>query len=286
MAIPFTVKMSDDRVLRCDLFPAPGEARGLLVISHGFKGFKDWGMFPYAAERIAVQTGIDVITYNFSHNGVGEEPMDFTELDKFAHNTYSRQLEDVEALIHTVYAEHFPKPLTTPLFLLGHSWGAGVSLLYALEHPKDVCGVISWNGVAHPDIFSAQEKEEMRTNGVAYTLNGRTKQNMPLNAEILHDLELNAERYHIVNRIQNADFAITLIQGSEDFDRLRRGSETLVQSNPAIQWVQIPAGNHTFGAVHPFQGTTEPLEAAVEQTCAFILGHLPQSQTGTQGEIE
>lgn len=34
----------------------------------------------------------DVITFNFSHNGVGENLLEFTELETFAVNTYSCEL--------------------------------------------------------------------------------------------------------------------------------------------------------------------------------------------------
>ena len=69
-----------------------------LVILHGFKGFKDWGFFPYAAEFLA-NRGFAVITFNFSMNGVGQNLLDFTELDKFARNTYSREQENVAKII-------------------------------------------------------------------------------------------------------------------------------------------------------------------------------------------
>ena len=44
----------------------------VLVICHGFKGFKDWGMFPFAADVLASR-GISVLRFNFSLNGIGED---------------------------------------------------------------------------------------------------------------------------------------------------------------------------------------------------------------------
>lgn len=60
-----------------------------------------------------------------------------------------------------------------------------MSLIYALDHPEDITGVISWNGIAHVDLLTADNKAEMRSTGRSYTLNGRTKQMMPLDLEIL-----------------------------------------------------------------------------------------------------
>lgn len=87
-------------------------------------------------------------------------------------------------------------------------------------------------------------------------LNGRTGQQMPLDAILIEDLEQQAERYQILERMKQARFPVVLIQGSEDGEHLRRGSEQLIRLRPDIEWVQIPGGNHTFGTVHPFAGTT------------------------------
>ena len=135
-----------------------------------------------------------------------------------------------------------------------------MSLIYALDHPEDIAGVISWNGIANVDLLTPENKAEMRATGRSYTLNGRTKQMMPLDLEILEDMERNQERFDIIGRVSGATFPIALIQGTEDGERGIRGSENLVANNAAIQWVRIPEGNHTFGSVHPFQGGDRAFE--------------------------
>ena len=47
-----------------------------IIYVHGFKGFKDWGFVPYTCEYFA-KNGFFVISFNFSHNGVGEELTEF-----------------------------------------------------------------------------------------------------------------------------------------------------------------------------------------------------------------
>jgi pimeloyl-ACP methyl ester carboxylesterase len=262
----FEIPAGEDAVLRCSRFPAQGEARSLIVIAHGYKGFKDWGMFPYVAS--ALSRGHEVITFNFSHAGIGEDLHNFTELEKFARNTYHRELKDMEILLS--YLSQHPKFGALPLFLLGHSRGGGDCLLYALEHPGEIAGVISWNGVTSLDLFTEEQKREMKEKGRAYVLNGRTGQQMPLDAVILEDLERQQERYNILERMKQSAFPVVLIQGSQDGERLRRGSEQLTGIRPDIDWVQVPGGNHTFGTVHPFAGTTPQLEQAIAATADFI----------------
>lgn len=277
MAIPFRIEVEHDRIIRGDFFPATVRARALLIICHGFKGFKDWGMFPYVANYLAKE--LHVVTFNFSHNGVGEDLLQFTELEKFAQNSFSKELEDLATLIDylRLAQSDTSHPLaayelsTLPIILMGHSRGGGVSLIYAFDYPEQIKAVISWNGLTDPHgLFSAELREEIKRSGRGYTYNGRTKQHMPIDQSVLDDLELNRERFNIVERVKTCSIPIALIQGTEDFERLRQGSAFLVKQNPSISWIQIPGGDHTFKTVHPFQGTTAPLTAALEATEKFI----------------
>ena len=56
----FTIESSEGLPIRGDL-ESTGGARALVVIVHGFKGFKDWGFFPWVAEtqsRMLVLTSL------------------------------------------------------------------------------------------------------------------------------------------------------------------------------------------------------------------------------------
>ena len=58
----------------------------LVVISHGFKGFKDWGFFPEVSRRLAA-AGYTAVTFNFSGSGIGEDPLQFALKDPFSWGT-------------------------------------------------------------------------------------------------------------------------------------------------------------------------------------------------------
>lgn len=276
MPVPFVLEIEKDRTVRGDFFPARKHPKGTVIVSHGFKGFKDWGFFPYIGEQLSEE--LDVVTYNFSHNGVGETLTEFTELEKFGRNTYSKEQEDLHALIEKINSGSIAglprQPVSKPLFLLGHSKGGGASLIYAFDHPDRIAGVISWNGITDVDLFSEKEKQAIRTEGRAYTINGRTKQQMPLDKVILDDIERNRERFDIVERVKHSAVPVVLIQGSEDAPRLIEGSKRLVEKRSDILWQLVPEGTHTFGAVHPFRGETAPLKEAVGLTLQWIYDRL------------
>ncbi|MGC5776870.1 alpha/beta hydrolase family protein [Paenibacillus pabuli] len=266
MPTAFELPTDADGVIRGNIFFARQPAQGVIILAHGYKGFKDWGMFPYAASQLSENH--HVLTFNFSHNGVGEDLQTFSELEKFAVNTYSRELEDLALLLAYVNTQFELKGL--PVYLIGHSRGAGVSLVYALDHPEQIAGVLSWNGVTNLDLFTPEQKEEMRTHGRSHVTNARTNQQMPLDVSILEDLEKYKERYAIIDRLASSSLRVALFQGTEDSQRLQDGSAALVRVRPDIPWHQIAGGNHTFNTVHPFQETTPQLEQVITETLGQI----------------
>lgn len=221
-------------------------------------------MFPYVAERLSALR--HVITLNFTHNGVGHHRMDFTELEKFAVNTYSRELEDLAVLLSALRSGELPVKDGERLYVLGHSRGAAVATIHALDHPETVDGLIGWNSALDVDLFPEEQKQAMREQGRAYVRNARTGQEMPLAVEILEDMERNRERFDIIGRIQGLQVPMALIQGSEDFDRLKKQAYKAMEQNTQIKRWEVPGGNHTFGTVHPFRGATAELEEALRIT--------------------
>ena len=74
--------------------------RPAVVVVHGFKGFKDWGMFPPFAERLA-QAGLTAVSPNLSGSGV-DDAGEFSLPDRFAHNTFSAELHDLGQVIDSL----------------------------------------------------------------------------------------------------------------------------------------------------------------------------------------
>ncbi|MGG0812806.1 alpha/beta fold hydrolase [Paenibacillus alvei] len=277
-----------DRILRGDAFvpgstfvPKEKSKAGVLLVAHGYKGFKDWGMFPYVGKQLAERSGLLTLTINFTYNGVGPSLDRFDEPERFAVNTYQREQEDIDVLFNWIRSEKFGQWIisegieydvlpNTPIYLLGHSRGGATCLLYALDHPHAVNGVISWNGVTNMDLFTEQQKQEMRQSGRSAVINARTKEALPLDRAMLEDLEANVERYALTERIKDADFPLILVQGSDDLPGFREGSAKLVQNYAGAKWITINGAGHTFNTVHPFQGTTPALEAAIEATVEWL----------------
>src|SRR3954462_872551 len=101
-------------------------SRPAVVVVHGFKGFKDWGMFPPLAERIA-RAGCTAVTFNLSGSGV-DDAGEFSLPEQFAHNTFTAELSDLGRVVDALMEGELGLAPPSSLGLLGHSRGGGVAV--------------------------------------------------------------------------------------------------------------------------------------------------------------
>ena len=170
-----------DRIRGDVRLPDGAPATTAVVVAHGFKGFKDWGFFPWLARRL-VADGHAVVTFNFSGSGIGADPLDFTELEAFASNTYSRELEELAWVVRAVRGGELLPLAPRAVGLLGHSRGGGDAVLHAAAagHGDAVDALVTWAAVASFDRWAEETLEEWRRTGRVFVLNSRTGQHMPL----------------------------------------------------------------------------------------------------------
>lgn len=271
---PFHIPLDQELIIRGNLhlYPAEGKKQPVLLFCHGFKGFKDWGSFPYAADEIA-KRGIAVIRFNFSCNGVGESETDFDELDKFAVNTYARELADLTALVSWLVEERLPQAADLDkdrLYICGHSKGGGDAILFGAGHPL-VKGIVSWNGIADVNLFDEALRKEIAEHGIGHIMNARTGQRMPISRAVIEDVDQNQQDYDLLDKVAKMEQPLLLVQGDQDFARLVKGAQQLHQAaaNSSLYWIR--GGDHTWNTKHPFAGTSPQLEEAIEITARFVL---------------
>lgn len=261
-----TLHGADGLPLRFDLRRHPEQSpHATVIVVHGFKGFKRWGFFPYLGERLA-QSGFASLVLDFSMNGIGDEPEQFTRLDLFARNTYSRELDDLRQVIEWVRHEG-PEPLRClPLGLLGHSRGALPVVVTAAER-DDIAAVVTWNGVGRPLRYTGKQLERWEEEGEMEFTNARTGQRMSMAFDFVVDAREQAARLDLGAAARRMRAPHLILHGTRDLavpleeaDLLRAGRSV----REGCEFVPIEGGTHTFGAVHPFAGTTPELERAIE----------------------
>ncbi|HBZ80836.1 MULTISPECIES: alpha/beta hydrolase [Brevibacillus] len=269
----FSIELGEGLTLRGNVHTdeAAGAGQPLLLFCHGFKGFKDWGSFPYVADELA-KRGVTTIRFNFSCNGVGESLTEFDELEKFGRNTYARELADLQALVEWIDSGEFVWPDyvdKSRLYVLGHSKGGGDAILFGAGNPR-VAGIVTWNGIADVNLFDAGLRKQIAETGVGYIANARTGQDMPITRTVIEDVDQNREAYDILAKVSSMETPLCILSGEKDFVRLVEGAKRIHQAAKHSELHWIEGGDHTWNTRHPFAGTSPQLEAVIEQTAAFV----------------
>jgi len=251
------------------------ESAPCIICVHGFKGFKDWGFWPYTGKFFA-ENGYFVLTFNFSHNGIGDNLTEFTELQKFADNTISLELDELNEITNAYLDNYFGQVKNLRLGILGHSRGGSEAILFA-SRKKRINAVVTWAAVANFNRYSKRQESEWRKEGYFEVLNSRTKQLMRLNVSLLQDIQNNEENLlNIEKAVNNLDKPLLLIHGEQDLTVQIKEAEKIYQnSNKKItELYRVRSTGHTFDITHPFAGNNPKFDSVLEKTLDFFNNHL------------
>ena len=247
----------------------------ILIFSHGYKGFKDWGAWNIMAKTFA-DAGFCFIKFNFSHNGgTAEQPIDFPDLEAFGNNNYTKELDDLETVINWVSKNPTltTEANTNNITLLGHSRGGGIVSIKAEEDSR-INNIISLAGVSDfkARFPSGQHLKQWKEQGVMFVENGRTKQQMPHYFQYFEDFERNEKRLTIQRAVSNLKIPHLIIHGNDDTSVSVEEAKALHKWNPNSILKIIKGANHVFGTSHPWKKDTltEELLSAVNICVTFF----------------
>jgi len=246
--------------------------RTAIVVVHGFKGFKDWGFFPHICTRLAVE-GHAVVSFNFSHNGIGPDPEVFSDLEGFSQNTLSREVDELNHVLGAVAGGDLTSRPPRRIGLLGHSRGGSVSILAAVER-SEVAALATWGAIDHLDRWTTQTIEEWRKKGVMYVMNQRTGQHLPLSVTLLEDYEANHARLNLDSAVASVAVPWLIIHGKEDLTVSVEEGVRLAKRSGTARLHLIEEAGHTFEASHPFLGSSPALEEALVTSIRHFSSHL------------
>jgi pimeloyl-ACP methyl ester carboxylesterase len=279
----FILLSSEGEKLRANIrFIPDGRQKPVVLFLHGFKGFKDWGGFPDMLTRLA-EVGFVTIAFNFSHNGISEDLQNFTELDRFAHNTPSREIDETFDVLQSIAMfQNIPIDRAEidvdRIGLMGHSRGAGVAIIVGAR--SKLCrAVAALSPIATFDRYSDRMKREWRETGWVKMKNARTGQEMPVSRDLLDDLELNAEKLNVplaASRFPSLDKPLMIVAGAVDITTPVQEAESVASSarGPLTELHVIPQTGHTFGTEHPYAGTTPAFDTAIAFAAGFFTRYL------------
>jgi dienelactone hydrolase len=247
--------------------------RPAVLVLHGFKGFKDWGMFPPFSQRLA-QAGFVAVTPNLSGSGV-DDAGDFSLPERFGHNTFSSELEDVRRVADALMTGRLGVPTPSALGLVGHSRGGGIAILQTARDSR-VRALVTWAAISSVERWPAHQRSSWRAAGRTEIQNTRTGQVLPLYPDVLDDIEHNASALDIVAGAGQIRTPWLLIHGTED-ESVGFAEAQLLEAasgRPDTHLLPIEGAGHTFGAVHPWRSSTPALDAVFDATLGWLTTHL------------
>ncbi|MCB0509422.1 MAG: alpha/beta hydrolase, partial [Bacteroidetes bacterium] len=232
-----------------DLFLKKSHRKELLIFCHGFKGFKDWGAWDLVAKEFA-EAGYVFLKFNFSENGIGQENLsEFTRLDLFEQNNYSKEIRDLKLLLKEIRNSAFwQEEKLEKIHLIGHSRGGGIAAVVASEE-QEIASLITWASIASFDRFGSEENiAQWKQEGSKNFYNSRTQQDMKIAFQFYEDYAKNKERLNIEACVKNLEKPMLIIHGTADEAVGFSHAQRLKNWKPDAELFLIENANHVFGA--------------------------------------
>lgn len=272
----FEVRPGDP--VRGDLWqPESAVEDAAIVVCHGFKGFKDWGFFPHLSEELARRTGCPVAAFNFTGSGVGDDPESFTELDRFSRNTFTREKEDLEAVMDRLALGRAGDAVFSPVSrfgLLGHSRGGATAVLKAGVR-RQVRALVTWSAVASTERYRQQYEPTWEAGEVVQIENARTGQQMPLRRNVLDDLRAHPDLLDVTAAASSLEIPYLVVHGEDDESVPVAHARELAEAAGEHATLHVVEGTgHTLGVGHPFEGATPELEEGIAVSAGHFRRHL------------
>lgn len=252
----------------------PSDATGTVVICHGFKGFAHFAFFPYLADQLA-EAGLRAITFDFSGSGIGDDRENFTNPLAFTHNTYTQELDDLDAVIAEARVHDW---IDDEYGLMGHSRGGGIAILHAARDP-DVKALVTWAAIASTNRWPPEVVADWRQGGYIEIPNARTGQSIPLAIDILHEVEeLGETKLNIAAAAANIRAPWLILHGDTDETLPVNEALRLASLSEGTSTLRVIQGaNHTFGGKHPLVEIAPVLAGVARETVEFFVKSLSRS---------
>jgi uncharacterized protein len=251
----------------------------LIIILHGFKGFRNYSFLPWVAQHGAASNAA-VLRICFSLNGMKNTSWLVQSTDDFAQNTISRECDDVADTIAAVQQNEQFRQLREhwdgTFSLIGHSRGGGVALVAASEllsaEPSRLRRVAAWNSVGTWLRWTPRQATAWKEAGSFEMQNQRTLQMLTMNASYIDDIERSADRLDLASACSRLGNKLRLIHAQHDLTVPLREIEQLATEAGVADHVHVLSNTtHTFNMEHPVNRITQGLADAIEATFPWIV---------------
>lgn len=236
-------------------------ARGVVLLAHGFRGYKDYGFIPLLAKKLAAE-GYLAHRFNFSHSGMTHGHGEFDPVT-FSTDTWNKQVSDLLCVIEAVNSGVLEGG-ELPLVLFGHSRGAVTTLLASGRHSESpslshLRGLITAASPVDACRLKSADRDSFVRNGYMEAPSSRTGQTLRIDAAWLREQQADPEGHDVVTQAGRVRVPVGIIHGLDD---------STVQSEDAVFLAEavgdraimrlIDGGNHVFNTPNPADSGDRP----------------------------
>lgn len=277
---------ADGGPLRLDYYAAaPGDsARRGVILCHGFRGYKSYGLLTFLATRLA-EEGLPTVAFNFSSSGVTDAEGTFGEPERFRRGTYGGDLTDLRTVADWLEARLLADSTTAPaspaaaaplarevrLGLVGHSRGGIIALLHA-AHDRRVRALATLGAPSRIGVWPASHFEAWRKGEAAEVHDFRTKGTLRLGPGLYVDWEKRKAEYDSETAAAALTAPLLVVHGARDAVVPLSEAEELAGfgRSTATELRVIEGAGHSFQAGDKIRRTPPPLLDAVESVAAWM----------------
>lgn len=282
--LSFEIPTGDGHPIRADLYPpSPQPAPAVVILCHGFKGYRRWGFLPDLGLALN-RAGLAAVSMDFSMNGRSrnfssdtDRRAPFSQPEVFSRNTIRRELDDLAAMIRVINSSRLDGRLSpdAPIGLFGHSRGALITLVTAIEH-NNIRAICTWSTPADANFFTPEQKRKWRREGSYAFTDSRDGLALAIDIAYLDDLEKNAERYQVAGRIGSLKIPHLMVHGSQDLVVPPASAEMIFEAagRPETSRIVTVKTGHTFGFTDPPGPSTAAFETARDETIRWFKNYL------------
>lgn len=270
----WTIPGADGEPIYGDAHIPKGVPRGIIIIAHGFKGYKDYGMFPRIAGELAGR-GFVTHRFNFSHSGMTNKIDTFERTDLFEKDTFNKQVFDLRRVIE----ESAPGGL--PFVLFGHSRGGIATLLTAGRFANDdrfpqPAGIVTAASPAHANNLDDAQQKLMLKQGFIASPSSRTGQELRVGRAWLEEQLNDPAGHDVLAMVKRIKCPMSFIHGTDDSSVPVGDVDLLGEAAGANgRVVKIAGGDHVFNVKNPLerdQASSAQLQTLIDETGGFAEG--------------
>lgn len=252
---PWEIEGADGQTILGDCVQPAETPRGILLIAHGFKGYKDYGFLPRLAEA-AAHAGYLAHRFNFSHSGMTRNTQRFDRPDLFEKDTWGKQVHDLLAVAAACASGKLPGQGLEQVWF-GHSRGGVTSILaaaraFSQEGLPQPAGLITAATPASACSLSDADRARLRQRGSIESPSNRTGQILRVGKPWLDEIDANPKAVDPVYRISQVMCPTLIIHGSDDPTVPVEAANLLAAGAANLhKKVIINGAQHTFNAPNP-----------------------------------